>query len=138
MLNDHIDELVYENKRDALFRDDAASSKSDELRSIASFSVLSEPDRKIVAAAGRWLRHVWLEACPGSSLKLDGIDHDAVFEAMRALEDLAARTLPEARAQLSRHQTNLDQSQLDDIEMDARRDEVAWREAHPKPEFERR
>lgn len=104
MLNDHIDELVYENRRNPLFPDTDAASKSDELRSLGSFSVLSEPDRKIVEVAGRWLRHMWLEATPGYSMKLDGIDHDAVYDAMRQVEGLLTRTLPEQ--QLSRDRIN--------------------------------
>ena len=63
-----------------------------DLQPIGSFSVLSDPDRKIIDDARRWMRHFWLEATPGASFKLDGLEHDAVFETMRALDDLAART----------------------------------------------
>lgn len=80
-----------------------AAPQSDELRSIGSFSVLSEPDRAILLAARRWIRHVWLEATPGSAMTLDGLDHDSVFEVLKQVDDLYARTSTDPM--LSRVQT---------------------------------
>jgi hypothetical protein len=98
---------IYEGPGGELLHGDGrrvASSSSDELRSIKAFSVLAEPDRDILASARRWIRHMWLEATPGSALRLDGIDHDSVFEVLKQLDDLAARTSTETM--LSRDRTS--------------------------------
>ncbi len=68
------------------------SIKSDELRSIGSFSVLSEPDRQTIQEARRWLRYIWQQ---GFDPKLDALEHDGLHESMAKLDDLFARTAPE-------------------------------------------
>ncbi len=75
----------------------AAKSKSDELRSIGSFSVLSEPDRKTINDCRRWMRFLWQQ---GTSPQMDVIEHDGVHDLMCRLDDLYMRTSPEP--QLSR------------------------------------
>lgn len=92
MLNDHIDELIRENKAAPFFADNGRASKSDELRSIGSFSVLSEPDRKTVNEARRWCRYMWQQ---GLGPKIDALEWDGLFELMKKLDDLWTRTAGE-------------------------------------------
>lgn len=63
-----------------------------DLLHVSQISVLSEEDRRTLDQARRWLRHVWLEATPGSIFTLDGIDHDGVYETLRRLDEMYGRT----------------------------------------------
>ncbi len=63
-----------------------------DLLHVSQISVLSEPDRQTIQEARRWARFLWQQ---GTSPSMDVIEHEGVFDLMRKLDDLYARTAAE-------------------------------------------
>ncbi len=64
------------------------AAKSDGLLNVGSFSVLSEPDRQTVEAAGRWLTYLWQQ---GFSMEVNAIEHDGIHDTIVRLRELSRK-----------------------------------------------